>query len=406
MSRATLPSAPQFDSTLTFWRNGYRFISATCDALQSDIFSCRLMFRKAVCICGPEAAAAFYAPNRFTRQGAVPSFAVSLLQDYGSVQSLDGAAHHHRKRLFMSVMTYESIARALSWFGAEWDSVFSHAGKHVLLDDASSILCRTALRWCGLDPNANDAEDRTAEFNAMIAGAGSIGWRQIRGQRLRRRSEDWARRVIQAERNSAGRAKAGPAQVIALARDHGGKLLPEDVAAIELINLLRPTVAAARFVTFAAHALNNSPHWRPALLEDVMVRQAFAQEVRRYYPFVPAIGGKVISRFEWAGHRFKAGDWVLLDIYGTNRHPAWGDPELFRPERFLDDRKKQHWLVAQGSGDPYLDHRCPGEDLTIALLMESLRLLAGMDYDVPEQNLSIPLNTMPTAPRSGFVMTL
>jgi fatty-acid peroxygenase len=53
----------------------------------------------------------------------------------------------------------------------------------------------------------------------------------------------------------------------------------------------------------------------------------FAEEVRRYYPFLPAIGGRALHDFDWHGMRIAKGTWVLLDLYGTD-HPS-GD--LGRP---------------------------------------------------------------------------
>ncbi|CAM5676109.1 hypothetical protein SBADM41S_11630 [Streptomyces badius] len=48
-------------------------------------------------------------------------------------------------------------------------------------------------------------------------------------------------------------------------------------------------------------------------------------------------------------------------------------------------------------------HRCPGEDVTVAVLATVARFLARAAYEVPEQDLRIPLERIPTAPRSGFV---
>ncbi|MFP3670857.1 cytochrome P450, partial [Priestia sp. SIMBA_032] len=57
--------------------------------------------------------------------------------------------------------------------------------------------------------------------------------------------------------------------------------LPPQVAAVELLNLLRPTVAVGRYLTFAALALHRHPGWRDDLAagNDVAAHW-FAQEVR------------------------------------------------------------------------------------------------------------------------------
>lgn len=59
-----------------------------------------------------------------------------------------------------------------------------------------------------------------------------------------------------------------------------------------------------------------------------------------------------------------------------------------------------------GGGDPAHGHRCPGEDVTVAVLATLAKQLADLDYDVPAQDLSIPLSRIPTRPRSGFVLTV
>jgi fatty-acid peroxygenase len=96
----------------------------------------------------------------------------------------------------------------------------------------------------------------------MLDGAGAIGCRMMRGLLLRNRCERWARRVIARIRD--GSRDVPPeraAYALAWRRDFDGSLLDPDVAAVELINVLRPTVAIACFVTFAAMALKAHPVW-------------------------------------------------------------------------------------------------------------------------------------------------
>jgi fatty-acid peroxygenase len=191
------------------------------------------------------------------------------------------------------------------------------------------------------------------------------------------------------------------------APDGDGKLLDVKIAAVELINVLRPTVANARYVVFAAHALHQHPQCREGLRSaDEAETERFVHELRRFYPFIPFIGGKALGPFEWRGHRFAKGDWALMDLYGTNRDPRhWDAPERFRPERFRDWDGDPFTFVPQGGGDHRDGHRCPGEWITIEQMKAILPILVGeMRYEVPPQDLTISLNRLPALPRSRFVM--
>jgi fatty-acid peroxygenase len=127
--------------------------------------------------------------------------------------------------------------------------------------------------------------------------------------------------------------------------------------------------------------------------------------VRRFYPFAPFIGGRAPREIEWDGERIPKNTMVLLDLYGQN-HDAdlWGDPYAFRPERFLGREIGEFELVPQGGGDPRTNHRCPGEQLTVGVLSALAVRLARLQFDVPEQDLSISLSRIPAKPASGVVL--
>ncbi len=63
-------------------------------------------------------------------------------------------------------------------------------------------------------------------------------------------------------------------------------------------------------------------------------------------------------------------------------------------------------FIPQGGGNPAITHRCPGEGVTIKITEVVLDfLLNNIDYHVKEQDLSYPLDKIPTLPRSGFIMS-
>jgi fatty-acid peroxygenase len=194
--------------------------------------------------------------------------------------------------------------------------------------------------------------------------------------------------------------------VVAGHRDADGELLDPRVAAVELLNIIRPTTAISWFLAFSAHAMIRRPQYRDRLAEgDPAFADAFAHEVRRFYPFAPFIGGRAPREVEWDGERIPRNAMVLLDLYGQNHDPdLWGDPYAFRPERFVGREIGAYDLVPQGGGDPRTGHRCPGEQITVAVLSALADRLARLRFEVPEQDLTISLRRIPAKPAGGVVL--
>lgn len=407
-----IPRTRRFDSTLAMLREGYDFIANRCAWYGSEAFETRLMLRRVTCVLGEDAARMFYQPGRFTRRGAIPQPTLRLLQDVGSVATLDGEEHRHRKAMFLSLMTPPSVRQLGEMFIDEWQRhlpQWEAKGRIVLFREIQPILCGAVAEWSGTPLRGKELEARTREFAAMIDGAGSVGPRQWRGAWLRRRTERWARRAI-ADIRSGSRAvpEGSPAAVIARHKDLSGQPLSIRDAAVELINLLRPTFAVDRFIVFAALALTEHPDARAFVTGGGNERlEAFAQEVRRYYPFFPVVGGRALEPFAWRGREFGKGDWVLLDLYGTNHDERiWDEPDSFRPQRFLEWDGNPHAFIPQGGGDVRSNHRCPGEPITVEIIKQAIDMLANrLDYDVPPQDLTVSRSRMPAIPRSRLVIT-
>lgn len=407
-----IPRDATFDCSLAVLNDGYRFISRRCQRNHSDAFRTRIAMRPAICVTGEDAARMFYHPDRFTRKAAMPPTTLLSLQDQGSVQTLDGALHRHRKAMFMSLMTPESITRLGAIFERTWRSALAgwqKSDETVLHYAVEELLCRAVCEWTGIRLTDADAQERTREFSAMIDGAGSIGLRNWRGLALRHRTERWAEALIENVRHAPlARHQRTPLETIALHRDERGQVLPAKVARVELLNVLRPTVAVARFITFAALALHNHPQYRERLRSGGEPwRQMFTMEVRRFYPFFPVVGGNAREDFDWKGYHIESGTWVLLDMHGINHDPRiWGDPHDFRPERFENWPGNAFAPVAQGAGAFESGHRCPGEWITEELIRRALHMLvSGMQYEVPPQDLSIDMSRLPAIPESRFIIT-
>ncbi len=408
---ATTPREPGLDHTLALLREGYDFIGNRCARFGSDIFETRLMLRRVICVRGPDAAEMFYDGERFTRVGAMPVTVSKLLQDAGSVQTLDDAPHRHRKDLFLSLAGPDAAADLSERVSEEWSrrlDRWRRRDRIVLFDEMREILSQSALAWAGTPQQGTELARRTRELSEMVERAGSFGPRMARALLLRHRSEKWAREVIRNLREAphSGRT-ATPADRIARYRDSDGNRLDIAVAGVELLNLLRPTVAIAHFLVFAAKALHDHPEARDEIRAgNDGYLAAFVEEVRRLTPFFPVIGGRAREDFTWLGVQFSQGDWVLLDLYGTNRDAkTWPEPATFRPERFLERQPSLFDLVPQGAGDAAKTHRCPGETITVEIMKTTARLLATLDYQLPPQDLSIDRSRIPALPKSGFVLT-
>ena len=407
----TIPRDTTFDSSAAFLQNGYNFIADRCRDYGSDIFQTRIMLRPVYCVTGEEAARMFYVPGRFTRNHAMPPTTLSLLQDKGSSLTLDGEEHARRKEMFMALMGPARLEQLVAIFEEEWQARLARwqtLPEVVLQTEAEYILCRSACRWVGITLDEGQAAKRATELAAMIEGAGSIGPRNWKGQLLRQRTEHWAQELIRQARSHRRADPATPLDIIAHHTALHGHGVDYRTAAVELLNLLRPIVAVARYITYSALALHHHPEYQQRLRAgEAGLADLFVNEVRRYYPFFPAVGGVALEDFAWRGHQFHRGDWMLLDLHGTNHDPRlWQQPERFYPERFLEWDRSPYNFIPQGGGEYSHGHRCAGEWLTVEMMRSALRLLTQrMSYQLPPQDLSIRLSRMPAMVGSRLVLS-
>ncbi|MDQ0926069.1 fatty-acid peroxygenase [Bacillus atrophaeus] len=407
-----VPHDKALDNSLAMMREGYLFIKNRVDRYQSDLFETRLLGQKAICMSGEEAAKVFYDPERMKRNGALPKRLLKTLFGVDAIQTMDGDAHTHRKLLFMSLMTPPHQKRLAELAMEQWLAALSKwegAEKVELFEEAKNVLCKIACQWAGVPLEESEVKERADDFSAMVDAFGAVGPRHWKGRRARPRAEEWIRDIIENVRAGKTEAEKGTALYeMAFHTELDGSQLDTQMAAVELINVLRPIVAISTFITFSALALHNHPEYKEKLKsgngDDL---EMFVQEVRRFYPFGPFLGAQARKDFVWNQCEFKEGMLVLLDLYGTN-HDArlWEDPNEFRPERFKDRKDQLFDLIPQGGGDPAKGHRCPGEGITIEVMKVTLDFLINhIEYEVPEQDLSYSLVRMPSLPESGFVMS-
>lgn len=399
------------DNILNLLLEGYLFIPNRIRKYHCELFHTRLLCKKVICMSGKKAAELFYDQHLFTRRNVIPKRIQETLFGKQAIQTLTGAAHAHRKLLFLSIMSPENVNRLAELTKKQWQSRMKRLdGKKqiILFDEAARLLFEAACNWAGVPVEKSEMKERSKDMSAMVDAFGAVGPRHIIGRLARNRSECWAQQIIQNVRSGKIIAPTDSALfMIAWHKDLNNQYLNTQIAAVELINILRPITAIATYVTFGALAINTYPNIKEELQKnDSDYLTMFVQEIRRFYPFAPFLGAKVRVNFKWKDYYFKKGTPVLLDIYGTNHDPAiWKNSNEFQPEHFRDRVDNPFDFIPQGGGD-YKATRCPGEMVTIELLKVSMGFLANhLDYEVPLQDLGYRLCRIPAIPKSKFIIS-
>ncbi len=371
----------------------------------ADTFVTRLLGRRTVVVRGRDGVRLFYDSRIVQRDRAVPPPLKGLIFGRGGVQGLDDEPHLDRKAIFLELLadtpTASLVADVDERLGARvrsWDATVR------VFDELVEVYGAAVLAWAGVGAAESEARRLSHRMAEIVDGIGFAGPAYVRGWRSRLVLDRWAAEVIRdvRARPSDAAAPASPLEVIASRAD-----LDARTAGVELLNLLRPTVAVAWPATMMLSSLLRRPD-RERLTEGDALRP-YLHECRRLQPFAPALAGRVRRATAYDGVELRPGDRIVLDLVGTHGDPTtWSDhggPEAFAPERFVDAAGEPVApdplaFVPHGGGDPTTGHRCPGESLTVRLLEVTARVLARADLDVvtggPLDRSRIP--TLPQPP--------
>ncbi|WP_138419322.1 cytochrome P450 [Aquibacillus sediminis] len=407
-----IPQDQTLDNSVNLLKEGFLFIPNRMDRYNTDIFEANLLGQKVLCMRGKEAAKVFYDSEKFTRKGAAPKRVQQTLFGKNAIQTLDGEIHLHRKLLFMSLLTpshQQQLAKLISEQLENAIERWENMKKVVLFNEAKNILCRVVCKWAGVPLAESEVAERADDFISMIYAFGTIGPEHWKGRVARNRAEGWIRGIVEDVRSGNLSAEKGTALYeMAFYKKPDGNQLNTQMAAIELINILRPIVANATYITFAALALHQYADEKEKLQSaSDSELEMFIHEVRRYYPFGPFVGARVRENFSWNNCHFEEGTLVLLDMYGTNHDSRlWDKPNDFNPSRFSEWNGSLFDFIPHGGGDPAKGHRCPGEGVTVEVMKATIDFLVNkIEFDIPNQDLNYSLDEMPTLPKSGFIMT-
>ncbi len=253
------------DRTIALFRQGYQF----SDWLDRNIprrgsaTPIRLLGRRTLVLRGREGVALFYDQDRVVRRHALPAAIGRILYGRGAVHGLDGAEHRHRKQLFLDVTSPTMVDDLADRVGHKWDAELDrwvHNGRGAVFPSAVRILGEAVQEWAGVGEAPVVMRRRARQLAQIVDGTGTPVLPHLRARLARRRANAWATGLIEEVRRGHRRPPTGSVvDVMAFARDASGELLPVRTAAVELLNVLRPTVAVSYFVVFAALRARGQP---------------------------------------------------------------------------------------------------------------------------------------------------
>ncbi|MDK4369832.1 cytochrome P450 [Enterococcus faecium] len=399
------------------YQKGYNMLEELRHEADAPVVKAKIFNKEAITIYGLSAAKVFYDPRNFKRKGAMPKLVLKTLFGQGGVQTLDGAAHHHRKNIFMDLMTPERMEDYHRILDKNLTQALeAQHGQFELFDLSKMVFFTSICEWAGINLSAisKDEVEKLAEYQiSMISGTFTSPIDHIKGVENRKKSEKWAQGLIEEARQNPVAGKENVAlYAFANATDLDGQLLPLEVAAVELLNIIRPTVALTVWAALMGHALFSRPDLYQQLKNDFSTLQdPFIQEMRRYYPFFPMLPAISLKEVEVDGYRIPEGSWVILDLYGTDHDERTVEaPDSFMIKRYVGKAKdisykEEYEMIAQGGGDFRQMHRCAGEWITLhSLRVFSDQLVNKFEFSVPEQDWTIPFNQFPTYPNSRALL--
>lgn len=409
------PKEDVLESGLKLLREGYTYAPSRLKAYQSDAFETRLMGERAIVMGGEEAARLFYDEEKFQRKGALPKPVLDTVLGRGSVLSLDDEEHRHRKKLFMDLMSKDRIevwAELVEKYLYDAAKDWQEKESIIFYEESKKLLTQAVCDWAGVPLPEEDVEKRSWQLIEAFESPLMID-KYVAGRVNRRSAEAWIKELV----NQVREGQLNPEEETALYqmtwhKDLDGELLDVETAAVKVLNILRPSVAISIYFAFTVLTLHQFPEVKEKIQkDDPAYLHMFVQEIRRYYPLLPFTAAVTRKDFVWQGYQFEKDTRVILDYYGTNHdYRIWSNPGKFEPKRFYDWESSpsdivQMKLLAQGGGDYYKGHRCPGEWNTVRAMEVLSDFLANkITYTVPEQDLGYHLTQLPALVKSGMIL--
>lgn len=405
-----------FDDLKSLFNAGYGVLEKLHEEANAPVVKASLLNQEIYAVYGQSAAKKFYDAKNFKRANAMPKPILKTLQGETGVQTLDGKEHLKRKGTFMDLMTPDRMEDYRKLLEQTLTAALEKQhGTFELYSLTKNVLFKTICTWSGINLgqlSEQEIDELADDEVAMFEGVNSAS-DHLKGVTGRKKAEKWAQGLLEeAREHPLDEDKNLALYVFAKATDTKGNLLPLQTAAVELLNIIRPTVAITVWVALMGCVLFDNHEVYQKLADNFdELQDSFIEELRRYYPFFPMIPATTIQDVEIDGYTIPKDSWVVLDIYGTNHDTrSMEDANTFKVDRFVGKTKQvsydeEYKMIAQGGGDFRKMHRCAGEWITLhTLRVFSDELVNDYSFSVPEQDWTIPMNQFPTYPRSKVLL--
>ncbi|HEY0133943.1 MAG TPA: cytochrome P450 [Nannocystis sp.] len=423
------PRAPSIVQTVQFLGRPTEFLTR-CRARFGPIFTIRLAGMPAmVCVGDAEGIAAIYRAPRGRFSVGSEDNALLPIVGRDSLLVLDGERHHRARKLLTPPFTGERmraygdiIAAATRRAAAHW-----RAGAEVVAHDATQTLTQEVILRAvfGIADDRLDAA-MTVVREAVRTFASPVvlfeGLRRRLGlgsSPTLRRQRAALDRVSDSEiaRHRGGEATDGEDILSRMlqARDESGAAMTD----AELRDELCTTLFAGQKST--AIALSWALHWvlrTPGVLASVRAEldaagdigadassrlpylSAVCDETLRVLPVFPVVAWILDEPMEILGVPLAPGTRVAPGIYLVHRDArAYPEPEVFRPERFLQARRPGPFEYIPFGGGP---RRCLGAAFALYEMKIALAtLLRSFELELVDPRTRIALQGLMLAPADG-----
>ncbi|MFL5825836.1 MAG: cytochrome P450 [Thermoleophilaceae bacterium] len=368
-----------------------------CQRRYGDVFAMDFGQRhgRFVFVADPGLIREVFTEKRDSFVAGAPNSVLSPIVGTGSVLTTDGARHVRQRKLLLPpfhgerLEAYRSRIRALAdTTVAAWpenrafavaDS-FQRMALQVIVDVVFGVSDEERRRrLLELLPLLTRAATTMMFFPVLERDLGplSVGGRV---KRLREAVDELIHAEIAAHRSAeqAGRPGDDILAMLIAARDEHGESLSDEELRDELMTLLfagHETTATA--LAWAVDLVLQHPRVHGRLVEELRTNgdtylDAVIQETHRFRPTVPNVVREATEDVELGGWLVPAGDVVSPAIHLVHRRAdLYPEPDVYRPERFLDSRAETYGWLPFGGGI----RRCIGASLAQLEMRETLRVV-------------------------------